>query len=83
MGILNVVPFRSDENAENNQQQVIKLLEDALKSAKEGKPESLAVIILTDTGVMTSYHHGGAPFKMIGAIEVLKFDYIHAQIEGL
>lgn len=79
---MNVVPLIPDEKAEQNKKEVIRLLEEALSFAKDGKPQSLAIIMINDGDVMDCYHHGGAPFKMIGAIEALKIGYIRAQIEG-
>ncbi|EMW2841853.1 hypothetical protein ABQG65_21370 [Yersinia alsatica] len=81
MSNLKVVPFAKDSTAEYNKTNVIRLLKEALEFAENGSPQSLAVIMISNGDVMDCYHHGGAPYMMVGAIESLKTDYIHAQIE--
>ncbi|HHH1650953.1 TPA: hypothetical protein ACPZHR_004137 [Yersinia enterocolitica] len=78
---LKVVPFVKDSAAEHNKVNVIRLLKEALAFAENGNPESLAVIMISNGDVIDCYHHGGAPYVMVGAIESLKTDFIHAQIE--
>ncbi|CNI32855.1 TPA: hypothetical protein ACW96C_004481 [Yersinia enterocolitica] len=78
---LNIVQFTRDDKAEHNKANVIRLLKEALAFAENGSPQSLAVIMISNGDVMDCYHHGGAPYMMVGAIESLKTDYIHAQIE--
>lgn len=78
---LNIVQFTRDDKAEHNKANVIRLLKEALAFAENGSPQSLAVIMISNGDVMDCYHHGGAPYMMVGAIESLKIDYIHAQIE--
>ncbi|HDL7425573.1 TPA: hypothetical protein PXN54_004363 [Yersinia enterocolitica] len=78
---LNIVQFTRDDIAEHNKANVIRLLKEALAFAENGSPQSLAVIMISNGDVMDCYHHGGAPYMMVGAIESLKTDYIHAQIE--
>lgn len=80
-GKLNIVQFTRDDKAEHNKANVIRLLKEALAFAENGSPQSLAVIMISNGDVMDCYHHGGAPYMMVGAIESLKTDYIHAQIE--
>lgn len=57
------------------------MLEEALQYARSGNPQSLAIIMIAEGDVIDCYHHGGAPYLMVGAMESLKTDYIHAQIE--
>ncbi|MGP2409829.1 hypothetical protein V2A84_09445 [Yersinia sp. 2553 StPb PI] len=78
---LNIVQFTRDDKAEHNKANVIRLLKEALAFAENGSPQSLAVIMISNGDVMDCYHHGGAPYMMVGAIESLKTGYIHAQIE--
>lgn len=81
MSELKIAPFIKDSTAEHNKANVIRLLKEALAFAENGSPQSLAVIMISNGDVMDCYHHGGAPYMMVGAIESLKTDYIHAQIE--
>ncbi|SUP84865.1 hypothetical protein ACILPN_20400 [Yersinia wautersii] len=81
MSELKIVPLIKDSTAEHNKANVVRLLKEALEFAENGNPQSLAIIMISNGDVMDCYHHGGAPYVMVGAIESLKTDYIHSQIE--
>ncbi|MFB5188597.1 MULTISPECIES: hypothetical protein [Yersinia] len=81
MSELKVVPLIKNSASEYNKANVIRFLKEALAFAENGNPQSLAVIMISNGDVVDCYHHGGAPYMMVGAIESLKTDYIHAQIE--
>ncbi|PCR32804.1 hypothetical protein CQA89_22680, partial [Klebsiella pneumoniae] len=47
-----------------------------------GGCHSVAVILLDDEGnAIDCWHNGGRPYVMVGAMESLKTDFIHAHIE--
>ncbi|MCP5772744.1 hypothetical protein POV98_26125, partial [Klebsiella pneumoniae] len=65
-----------------NNDQVIRLLKQALERAENGGCHSVAVILLDDEGnAIDCWHNGGRPYVMVGAMESLKTDFIHAHIE--
>lgn len=73
---------RKDADLEHNRTEVIRLLEEALHAAREGKYRSMAILLIDDNGaVMDAWHSGGLPYVMVGAIESLKTDFINLQIE--
>lgn len=78
---LNIIQFAGYDKADHNKANVIRLLKEALEFAGNGNPQSIAIIMISNGDVMDCYHHGGAPYVMVGAIESLKTDYIHSQIE--
>ncbi|HCL6635059.1 TPA: hypothetical protein N2Q63_004703 [Citrobacter freundii] len=83
MSDLKVVPFSGKAQSGHDSQEVIRLLEEALQMAREGSCHSLAVIMLSnDGGAIDCWHSGGRPYVMVGAIEALKTDFIHSNIEG-
>lgn len=82
MSNLSLVKFEKSSEPSQDQQQVISILEDAIKHAKEGNYTSLCLSMLHDDGsVLDCWHSGGRPYVMIGAIEALKADFIAANIE--
>ncbi|MCB5323540.1 hypothetical protein LH412_16165 [Yersinia intermedia] len=81
MSELKVVPLIKNSASEYNKANVIRFLKEALEFAENGNPQSLAVIMISNGDVVDCYNHGGAPYVMVGAIESLKTDYLHAQIE--
>ncbi|WP_318378822.1 hypothetical protein [Enterobacter sp.] len=83
MSDLKVVPFSGKTHLGQDNQEVIRLLEDALQMARNGNCHSLAVIMLSnDGGAIDCWHNGGRPYVMIGAIEALKADFIRTNIEA-
>ncbi len=73
--------IKNDELQESNPI-VLERLYEALDMAKEGGIDSCMVIMVTHNGyVIDAWANGTQPFVMVGAIEALKFDYIHSQIE--
>ncbi len=72
---------------ENNEMQesnpiVLERLYEALDMAKEGGIDMCMVIMVTHDGyVVDAWANGKQPFVMVGAIEALKFDFIHSQID--
>ena len=50
--------------------------------SQNGGCHSVAVILLDDEGnAIDCWHNGGRPHVMVGAMESLKTDFIHAHIE--
>lgn len=83
MSDLKVVPFSGNVQSEHDNQEVIRLLEEALQMARDGSCHSLAVIMLSnDGGAIDCWHSGGRPYVMLGAIEALKADFIRTNIEA-
>ena len=82
MSKLNLVKFERKNEQSLNQQKVVRLLEEAVTAAKEGRYSSLALIMIGDDGdVLDCWHNGGRPYVILGAIEALKADFITANIE--
>lgn len=79
---LKVVEIKRDEVAEYHQSEVIRLLKEALEYAEENACTSLSLIMIGNDGnPIDCYHHGGHVHTMVGAMEVLKHDFITEQIE--
>lgn len=82
MSKLNLVKFERKNEQSLNQQEVVRLLEEAVTFAKEGRYSSLALIMIGDDGdVLDCWHNGGLPYVILGAVEALKADFIAANIE--
>ncbi len=82
MSDLKVVPFQKPSHHSLDNDQVIRLLKQALERAENGGCHSVAVILLDDEGnAIDCWHNGGRPYVMVGAMESLKTDFIHANIE--
>ncbi|WP_227781011.1 hypothetical protein [Hafnia paralvei] len=63
-------------------QEIIRLLEEALEHAKNGSYHSIAIVMISaEHEVLDCWHNGLYPYQMVGALESLKTDYIHACIE--
>ncbi len=56
------------------------MLEKALEHAKAGGSHSMALVMLQGDEVMNSWHNGTDINRMLGAFELLKFDYLNALI---
>ena len=81
MSDLKVVPFQKPSHHNLDNDQVIRLLKQALERAENGGCHSVAVILLEDEGnAIDCWHNGGRPYVMVGAMESLKTDFIHAHI---
>ncbi|EIV9541926.1 TPA: hypothetical protein ACYEM7_004993 [Klebsiella pneumoniae] len=82
MSDLKVVPFQKPSHHNLDNDQVIRLLKQALERAENGGCHSVAVIQLDDEGnAIDCWHNGGRPYVMVGAMESLETDFIHAHIE--
>jgi len=82
MSNLNLVKFERKSEPSLDQAEVIRLLEDALRFAKEGRYDSMAVVMIGNDGdVLDCWHNGGRPYVMLGAIEAIKADFLSANIE--
>lgn len=80
---LKVVDFKRDEATEHHQLEVIRLLEEGLELAKSNKSVSMAIVMINnDASVTSCYHFGNRPFVMVGALDVLKTNFIKDCIEG-
>ncbi|WP_373879282.1 hypothetical protein AAHY02_28885 (plasmid) [Klebsiella variicola subsp. variicola] len=73
---LKIVELKPSKETDNNNVEVIRLLEDALQYAREGK-----LMINNDGSVLDCWHNGGRPYVMVGAMESLRLDFINANIE--
>lgn len=83
MSELKEVPFSGNVQSGHDNQEVVRLLEEALQMARQGRCHSLAVIMLSnDGGAIDCWHSGGRPYLMVGAIEALKADFIRTNIEA-
>ncbi len=79
---LKIVELKPSKEADNNNVEVIRLLEEALQYAREGKSQSLALLMINNDGnVLDCWHNGGRPYVMVGAMESLRPDFINANIE--
>ncbi|ECH9053817.1 hypothetical protein FB43_19960 [Salmonella enterica subsp. enterica] len=79
---LKIVELKPSKEADNNNVEVICLLEEALQYAREGKSQSLALLMINNDGsVLDCWHNGGRPYVMVGAMESLRLDFINANIE--
>lgn len=82
MSDLKVVDFKRNDESEYNQTEVIRLLEEALEHARNVNYQAMAIVMLSHEGhVLDCWHNGEKPYVMVGALESLKMDYIHACIE--
>ncbi|ECC6545558.1 hypothetical protein C9561_16980 [Salmonella enterica] len=80
---LKIVKFKPSKEMDDNNAEVIRLLEEALKSAKEGKSQSMAILLINSDGsVLDCWHSGWRPYVMVGAMESLRLDFINANIES-
>ena len=83
MSDLKVVPFKKNDDSEWHNQEVIRLLEEALEYAKQGNCQSMAILMIdSNHDVMDCWHNGNFPYQVVGALESLKTDFIRACIEG-
>lgn len=79
---LKVVRFKANPQVSHDQAEVIRKLEEALAFARAGEYISVALILVARDGdILDSWHNGGRPYLMVGAIESLKADYLNACIE--
>ncbi|EOY1419866.1 hypothetical protein ACP1Z2_003294 [Salmonella enterica subsp. enterica serovar Bareilly] len=79
---LKIVELKHSRETDDNNAEVIRLLEEALKYAKEGKSQSMAILLINSDGsVLDCWHSGGRPYVMVGAMESLRLDFINANIE--
>lgn len=79
---LKIVELKPSKEADNNNVEVIRPLEEALQYAREGKIQSLALLMINNDGsVLDCWHNGGRPYAMVGAMESLRLDFINANIE--
>lgn len=79
---LKIVELKPSKETDNNNVEVIRLLEEALQHAREGKSQSLALLMINNDGsVLDCWHNGGRPYVMVGAMESLRLDFINANIE--
>lgn len=82
MADLKVVPFQKSEKKSADNSEVIRLLKQALEYAESEDCHSIAIMLLDDAGnAIDCWHSGGRPYVMVGAMESLKTDFIHAHIE--
>ncbi|CAI1683862.1 hypothetical protein [Serratia fonticola] len=82
MSDLKIVPFKKREPDKHDNQEVIRLLEEALENAKKGNYHSMAIVMInSEHEVLDCWHNGLFPYQMVGALESLKSDYIQACIE--
>lgn len=82
MSDLKVVPFQKPSHHNIDNDQVIRLLKQALTHAENGGCHSVAVILFDDEGnAIDCWHNGGRPYVMVGAMESLKTEFIHTHIE--
>ncbi|QCT21761.1 hypothetical protein FEM41_19940 [Jejubacter calystegiae] len=84
MSGLRVVNFDKKLCAEkrHHADEVIRLLEEALQLARDGNCQSLAVLMMdVDGNIIDCWHNSDRPYVMVGALESLKTDFIHACIE--
>ena len=73
---LKIVELKPSKEADNNN------VEEALQYAREGKSQSLALLMINNDGsVLDCWHNGGRPYVMVGAMESLRLDFINANIE--
>ncbi len=64
---LKIVELKPSKEADNNNVEVIRLLEEALQYAREGKSQSLALLMINNDGsVLDCWHNGGRPYVMVG-----------------
>lgn len=87
MADLKVVPFKACDNSVHDRVEVIRKLEECLAFVKEEGNErvvrAMAVVLLTDGpagGLLSCWHNGKENHEMLGAIESLKVDFVHACI---
>lgn len=77
-----VVPFQNFGRKSADNDEVIRLLIQALEHAKNGGSHSVAVVLIDDTGnAIDCWHNGGRPYAVVGALEALKTEFILANIE--
>ncbi len=70
---LKIVELKPSKETDNNNVEVIRLLEDALQYAREGKSQSPALLMINNDGsVLDCWHNGGRPYVMVGAMESLR-----------
>ncbi|EAO1479983.1 hypothetical protein AB4H89_004159 [Salmonella enterica] len=80
---LKIVKFKPSKEMDDNNAEVIRLLEEALKYAKEGKSQSMAILLINSDGsVLDCWHSSGRPYVMVGAMESLRLGFINANIES-
>ena len=83
MSNLNLVKFEKKTEPSHDQQEVIRLLEEALHFAKSSNYTSLAIVMIREGGdVLDCWHNGGRPYVMLGAFEAMKADFLAANIEA-
>lgn len=87
MADLKVVPFKANDNAVQDRNEVIRKLEECPAFVKEEGHDqvarAMAVVLLTDGpagGLLSCWHNGKENHEMLGAIETLKVDFVHACI---
>lgn len=83
MADLKIIQFKRSDEDEHHQCEVVRLLEEALEHARNGNYHAMAIVMVSNDGeVLDCWHNGGKPYVMVGAMESLKTDYIHACIES-
>lgn len=87
MADLRVVPFKANDNATHDRDEVIRKLEECLAFVKdEGNKQvvrAMAMVLLTDGpagGLLSCWHNGKEHHEMLGAIETLKVEFVQACI---
>ena len=79
---MRIVDLKPSNEGDNNNVEVIPLLEEGLQYGREGKSQSLALLMINNDGnVLDCWHNGGRPYVMVGAMESLRLDFINANIE--